>query len=120
MNDVVGFVDFFFQEPAEYEEKAVKKHWRKAGALDKLETIRETVAAVEPFEHEALHDAYKAKAEEAGVGMGQFIHPTRLALTGKSVGPGLFELAELLGRETCLDRIARAIEYVQELGEAGQ
>ena len=51
--------------------------------------------------------------------MGQFIHPTRLALTGKSVGPGLFELAELLGRETCLARIARAIEYVRQLGEAG-
>jgi glutamyl/glutaminyl-tRNA synthetase len=41
------------------------------------------------------------------------VHPLRLALTGKSVGPGLFELAELLGRETSLKRVDAALEFVR-------
>ena len=56
---------------------------------------------------EALHDVLETLAEQSEVGMGQFIHPTRLALTGKTVGPGLFELAELLGREECVPTARR-------------
>ncbi len=115
LNDIVKFTDFFFVEPAEYEEKPVKKHWRKEGALERLEIIRGVFEEADPWTAEALHEAYEALAAEADVGLGQFIHPTRLALTGKSVGPGLFELAELLGKDACRDRIARAIEYVGTL-----
>jgi glutamyl-tRNA synthetase len=115
LNDIVKFTDFFFVEPSEYEEKAVKKHWRKEGALERLEAIREVFEKTDPCSAEALHEAYEKLAAGAGVGLGQFIHPTRLALTGKGVGPGLFELAELLGREACCDRIARAIEYAGTL-----
>jgi glutamyl-tRNA synthetase len=113
LNDIVMLTDFFFVEPAEYEEKAFNKHWKKDGAVEKMRAIRELLANTEPFTHEALHEAYKAHAEAAGAGMGQFIHPTRLALTGKSVGPGLFELAELLGRETCLRRVDQAMPVVE-------
>ena len=56
-----------------------------------------------------------ALAEQSDVGLGQLVHPTRLALTGKSVGPGLFELTELMGRDECRERIAKAIEYVGTL-----
>jgi glutamyl-tRNA synthetase len=64
---------------------------------------------------QALHDAYEALSESTGLGLGQYIHPTRLALSGKSIGPGLFELAELLGRDECVLRIERAIEFVKGL-----
>jgi len=114
LNEIVVQTDFFFAEPGEYEEKAVRKHWAKDGALDKMNMIRDTLAAVSDWTVDALHKRYETLAEEAGVGIGQFIHPTRLALTGKSVGPGLFELAELLGKETCMLRIDRAIEYIKE------
>ncbi len=115
LNDIVKFTDFFFVEPTEYEEKPVKKHWRKDGALERLETIRRVINEADPWTSEALHEAYEAIAAEAGLGLGQFVHPTRLALTGKSVGPGLFELAELLGKDACRARVARAIEYVETL-----
>jgi len=77
-----------------------------------MEQLLETLRSLEPWTAEAMHDAYKAAAEKAEVGFGKLIHPTRLALTGKSVGPGLFELAELLGREACVKRMERAIEFV--------
>ena len=62
-----------------------------------------------------LKTQYEAEAARTEIGLGQFVHPTRLALTGKSVGPGLFELAELLGRDSCLARLRRAREYVASL-----
>jgi glutamyl-tRNA synthetase len=118
LNDIIGQTDFFFVEPAEYDEKAIKKRWQKEGIREKMDAIRKILAEVEPFDHDGIKSAYQAKAEEAEVGLGQYIHPTRLALTGKGVGPGLFELAELLGRESCLARMDKAIAFVGSMGEA--
>jgi glutamyl-tRNA synthetase len=116
LNAIVEMTDFFFVEPTNFEEKAAKKHFGRDDVQKKLETIYELLEQVDPFTHEALKTVFAEKAEEWGVGLGQFIHPTRLALTGKSVGPGLFELAELLGRKTCLDRVDKAITYVEKGG----
>ncbi len=118
LNDIVRQTDFFFVEPHEYEEKAVKKQWKKDGALEKMQLIEEALTGIEAWSHDPLKTAYERLAEQAGVGLGQFIHPTRLALTGKSVGPGLFELAELLGKDACLARIQRAKDFIRTLGEA--
>jgi glutamyl-tRNA synthetase len=117
LNEIVDYTDFFFSEPTEYEEKGVRKQWKKEGAEGKMREILTAIQSVEPWSHEALHDAIDALAQQHEVGLGQYIHPTRLALTGKSVGPGLFELADLLGRETCVARIEKAISYIQELGD---
>ena len=119
LNDIVAFTDFFFQEPAQYEEKAVRKHWRKDGALERMQMLDQTLASVGPWTVAALHQAYEALAEREQVGLGKLVHPTRLALTGKSVGPGLFELAELLGKETCLARMSRAMMHISNMGGDG-
>ena len=116
LNEIVPYTDFFFAEPAEYEEKAVRKHWQKEDAVARLQRLRDIMAGLDAWSTERLKAAYEALVEETGENLGAFIHPTRLALTGKSVGPGLFELAELLGKETCLARMDRAIAYAGTLG----
>jgi glutamyl-tRNA synthetase len=118
LNDIVPYTDFFFVEPAEYEEKAVKKQWMNPDAVPMLRMLRDTLAGVPEWTHDAIKARYEALVGETGRQIGQLIHPTRLALTGKSVGPGLFELTELLGKETSLARMDRAIEYVKKLPEA--
>jgi glutamyl-tRNA synthetase len=115
LNEIVMYTDFFFKEISEYEEKGVKKQWRKEGALEKMELILGVFMSDVECTAQGLHDAYEAMSESSGLGLGQYIHPTRLALSGKSVGPGLFELAELLGRDECVGRIERAIEFVKRL-----
>lgn len=112
LNEIIEYTDFFFREPAEYEEKAARKQFEKEGALERLEQLREAVVEVEPWSADALKARFEALAEQTGESLGAFVHPARLAFTGKSVGPGLFELAELLGRETCLQRIEKALAYV--------
>jgi len=115
LNHIVPYTDFFFVAPAEYEDKAVRKHWEKENALATMEAIYNVIDNVEPWSHGALKHEFEALAQNAGTGLGKLVHPTRLALTGKSVGPGLFELAELLGREACKRRVEKSIAYIKTL-----
>lgn len=116
LNEIVPYTDFFFQEPDAYEEKPVRKHWAAEGALARMASLTALLEGVEPWTVETLHAAYDTMAQSTGTGLGQLVHPTRLALTGKSVGPGLFELAELLGKETCVARMRRAMAFVENMG----
>lgn len=117
LNDIVEYTDFFFIEPQTYEEKAVRKQWSGEGSTDRMRGIRRLLESVDPWTHDALKGAYEAEVAATGAGLGHYVHPTRLALTGKSVGPGLFELAELLGRDACLERVDRAIGFIEKMPE---
>ena len=120
LNDIVAFADFFFVEPSGYDEKGVRKQWTKPDSLERMTAIREAMEGVGEWTAEALHAAYGDLSGRTGHGLGKLVHPTRLALTGKSVGPGLFELAALLGKETCLARMDKGIGYVRALKEKAQ
>lgn len=115
LNDIIKQADFFFLDISEYEEKNVKKLWLQDDALERLKSLQETLAGVAEWQRAPLHDTIKSLAESREEGMGKWVGPLRLALTGKSVGPGLFELAELLGREECMLRLKNACEYVESL-----
>ncbi|MDZ4131862.1 MAG: glutamate--tRNA ligase, partial [Dethiobacteria bacterium] len=58
---------------------------------------------------------YNALSEALGVSLGQLIQPTRLALTGRMGGPGLFEIMELLGRDKTVARLERAALFIDEM-----
>jgi len=115
LNEIVPYTDFFFSDPTQYEEKAAKKHWTKPDALKIMAEALEAMEQAPLWTSEALHKEYEGLVQRTGNSLGRYVHPTRLALTGKSVGPGLFELAELLGKENSLARMRRAIEYVSTL-----
>ncbi len=106
---------YFFRDPVAYEEKATAKHFG-AGAADLVADLRATLAAAPEFSAKALEETYRAKAEALGVSAGKIIHPTRLAVSGVSFGPGLFELLEALGRETVLRRMDAAAEWIRRKG----
>lgn len=116
LNEIVTYTDFFFSEPAEYEEKAVRKHWMARDALKCMDEALDAMEQVPEWTAAALRAAYETLVERTGNSLGHYVHPTRLALTGKSIGPGLFELAELLGKETSLARMRRAIKFIGTLG----
>lgn len=102
---------YFFHDPQEYDPKAVKKHF-KGEALQVLRDLSERLAATDNFTIESTEDVYRAYAEETGHSGGKLIHPTRLAVSGVSFGPGLFELLEALGKETVVRRLNKAIEWL--------
>ena len=116
LNDIVAQTDFFFEEPTEYEAKAVKKQWQQEDSLVRMAAIQEAIDGMDDWTEAAIKRMIEGLVESSGLGMGKYVHPMRLALTGKSVGPGLFELAELLGKDASQKRMANAADYMKTLG----
>ena len=78
------------------------------GGAEILRAARDVLAAVEPFTAEAIEAALRGLAERLGLSPRKAFQPIRVAVTGSSVSPGLFESLELLGRETALARLSAA------------
>ncbi len=118
LNDIVAQSDFFFKDVTEYDEKAASKHLLKdaGGAIERLGMVATAFRNVADWNHEALHEIVAGLVESTGAGFGRFANPLRLALTGKSAGPGMFELTELLGKELSLERIDQALQYLKTHG----
>jgi glutamyl-tRNA synthetase len=102
---------YFFRDPEEYDPQAARKYF-KPETLPLLDALLPGLAALEPFRHDALEGLYRRLAEEMGLSAGKLIHPTRLAVSGVSFGPGLFEMLELLGRETVRRRLQAARNWI--------
>jgi glutamyl-tRNA synthetase len=112
--DVATVADFFLADvlapydPAEL----VPQKGDAAMARKALERASQVLAACE-FTHDALDSALRAAAGELGVKAGQMFQPIRVAVCGRKNAPPLFATLEVLGRETCLKRIGRAIENLE-------
>jgi glutamyl-tRNA synthetase len=117
LNQIVDYTDFFFRDIDSYEEKAVRKQWAKPEALETLAHLQVALAAVVPWTLDEIKAAVESLAAETGQGLGNYVHPLRLAFTGKSVGPGLFELAELLGKDPALARLEKAQAHVKAMAQ---
>ena len=109
------FVDdgrLFFVEDVEYDPTAVKKFLQPAGMREHLASFLLALGTVAPFEAVALEAALRALAEARGIKPAALIHATRVAVTGKAVSPGLFEVLELLGRPRTIRRLETALILV--------
>ena len=95
----------FFVDPAEYDPDAVKKHLSAPEMPDHLTALRDAYSTVSPFDEATLEQTLRALADARGIKAGTLIHGTRLAMTGRMVSPGLFEMLVLIGRERVLARL---------------
>jgi len=110
LTEVPDRVSFFFTEDYAYDPAAVEKTLRKPGALDRLAQLEEAYAALASFDAATLETALKALAGTLGVKPAEFIHPARVAVSGRSVGPSLYHMMEVLGADRTLARMRRTRE----------
>lgn len=103
---------FFYKEITEYDEKAAAKNL-KPEALEPLQAFRTRLTELPEWTPEAIHEAVNAVAEEAGLKLGKVAQPVRVAVSGGSVSPPIDVTLALLGRETTLTRIDRAMEHIR-------
>jgi glutamyl-tRNA synthetase len=103
---------YFFKDPINYEEKALKKYFT-SDATEILTTIRNTLSDLESFTSQEIEKKFHEISEKTNISAGKLIHPTRLAVSGVSFGPGLFEMLEVLGKETVNRRIITAINFIR-------
>jgi len=107
LTEIPDRVSFFFTEDYDYDPAAVEKTLRKPGALERLAQLEEAYGAVAAFDAAALETALKALAGTLGVKPAEFIHPARVAVSGRSVGPSLYHMMEVLGADRVRARMRR-------------
>jgi glutamyl-tRNA synthetase len=114
--DILDFGDFFITaDELAYEEKAFEKRLiEPAEAVDLLSSFRHELAAAESFDAASLEKLLRAFVETREIKIGQVIHALRVAVTGKSIGFGMFEILEILGRDRSLARIDRALALASD------
>jgi len=115
LSDVVAMARPFLAEPAAPDETGRRKWLTGTVARERLDQI---MAALEPLKQrwtaDALDEAVTALAQRLGVERAPLIHTLRLAATGVTAGPGLFETLEVLGWERVMRRLSKAKEWVTE------
>ena len=114
LSDVPDWISFLFTEDYPFEESSLEKAIRKPGALERLQTLGEALKNLPEWTHASIEAKLKETAAALGVKAGELVHPARVAVTGKSIGPGLYETLEILGRERVLARFKRAAELATQ------
>jgi len=115
LTDFIDQGPYFFTDEFDYDEKGVKKHFSTPEITDRLEEWRKMLQDIEPFVVDRLERVLRELAEKSGVKPAMLIHPTRLAITGMTKGPSLFELMEALGKDKCMLRLEKAVKYIKML-----
>ena len=103
---------FFFADPVDYEPKAVKKRWT-AGMPETMRTLVALLESQPTFDGATLEPVVMQWIKDNELHMGNVMNAFRLAVVGQCIGPHMFEITDLLGRETTLRRLRRAIDNIQ-------
>ncbi len=111
LDDFVTIGRFFFTDDLEYDEAAVQKHLRAEGMSAHLSAIETVYSGLESFDPASLESSLRALADERGIKAGALIHAVRVAVTGRTVSPGLFDVLSLLGPDRTKQRIRTAAAH---------
>ncbi len=116
LNEIVDLAGFFFEEdiatpPAE---TIIQKGMTAAQARQALMQTHDTLSGLPEFTTHAMEEALRPLVEQLGVKPGQVFGALRVAVTGRAVSPPLFESMTLIGRETCLIRVGRALQVLAD------
>jgi glutamyl-tRNA synthetase len=111
----VDFVELarpLVSDTVEYEAAAVEKHLSSPGLRDHVAALAGALRTVDPFDELHVEAAVRGSAAERGIKAGLLIHATRVALTGRTTSPGLFEVMVLLGRERTVERLDGLVNFL--------
>ena len=106
--------EYFFRDPESYDEKGAAKHFAELEAAVRLEALASRFEAISVYDEAATEEVVRVYAEELGIGGGKLIHPIRLAVTGTTAGPGLFDILVTIGRARVVERLREAARHIRE------
>ncbi len=112
VKDIYAEGSFLLESPTEFDETTVNKKW-KDNAEQLMIDWQARLGAISDFSAENIETEFKAFLEEKGLGIGAVLPLFRLLLTGKGMGPSMFEISAFLGKEECLKRISTGINALQ-------
>jgi glutamyl-tRNA synthetase len=113
LKDLYTDGNYLFKDPESYDVKGVKKHFNDDGVDRRLDILINDFNKLNNFNIESIENVIRTRSEDWEVSAGNLIHPLRLACSGLTGGPGLFEMLETLGKDTVVRRLERAVEWIE-------
>jgi glutamyl-tRNA synthetase len=107
-DELPAYCGFYFTDDFDYDPQSAAKHFIPENK-PRLKAVGDSLSALEKLDAAEIEVALKTAAAKLGVKLGAIVHPTRLAATGSNIGPSLYHLLEVLGKEKVLARIDRAL-----------
>lgn len=108
--DAPDSVSYFYKCDFDYEEKGAKKHLAKETTPALLKAVIGKLSSVTDWTVENIDAAVREGGSSMGIEGGGVIHPVRMSVTGRTFGPGLFELMKVIGKDKCIARLQRAAD----------
>ena len=112
LNDFFDWSEYVFSDEIKYEDAAVNKRLKKPGVGKLLDEVKSAFSGLGDFSKESSEEAVRKIAEGMNIKAADIIHPVRVAVSGRLMGPGLFELLEVLGKDKVIKRLEMAKKLV--------
>jgi glutamyl-tRNA synthetase len=107
-DELPAYCGFYFTDHLDYHPQSAAKQFTPENK-PRLKAVRDSLSSLEKFDAAEIEASLRGTATKLGIKLGSIVHPTRLATTGSPVGPSLYHLLEVLGKEKALERIDRAL-----------
>lgn len=117
-SEVPDWTRYFFTEEFPFDPAAVEKVFAQPVAHDRLAALRSDFAATENWNAATIESHLKTLAQSCGCKTGEMVHPARVAVSGRTVGPSLYHMLEVLGKERVLARFDRALRQIPKTAAA--
>jgi glutamyl-tRNA synthetase len=111
--DVPEWTAYFFTEDYDFDPAALEKVFGKAEAVTRLQALQGEFATAQNWTAEPLESSLKALAQKLGCKTGDLVHPARVAVSGRSIGPSLYHMLEVMGKERVLRRFERTQAHLR-------
>jgi glutamyl-tRNA synthetase len=116
VQDIKNEGDFLFHAPSEYDEKTLQKKWKDDAAAI-MTSWMDKLSSIETFDATTIEHDFKSFLEAHELGIGKVLPLFRLLITGKGMGPSMFEIAAFLGKGECISRMKTGIKTIAQLVE---
>ncbi len=110
--DFATLGSYFFTDDLSYDPVAAQKQFTSDNA-DLLTELANRLEKITTFDKQSAEAILNSLADEKGIKRGLLIHPTRLAISGMTVGPGLFDILDILGKEKSVQRLRKAVAFIE-------
>ena len=112
LKDVPEWTAYFFTEDYEFDPAAVEKVFGQPEAATRLSALRDELVKIDNWNIDQIESSLKALAQKLGCKTGDLVHPARVAVSGRTVGPSLYHMLEVMGKDRVLARFDRMVSQL--------
>lgn len=114
IHELLSFSSYFFRDPDTFDPDGIRKRMLPP-AKEYLSNLADRLEKLESFQHDEIEKVFRVYAEENQIKASELIHPARLAISGVTLGPGLFDLISVIGKETVVRRMRYVVSHFDQI-----